>query len=83
MARNRVRNFQRGSTGRSDDDKTITVKSRSKSGTLAYNVRCDPDRKSRACKVALALMQKAQSNLANVPDDNDKRRRITKRKGSK
>lgn len=79
----KVRNWQKGSTGRASGDSTFTFKRRSTKGTLAYNVRCDHSRKSKACEVAVALMQKAQNNLASVPDDNGKKRRIVKRGDAK
>jgi hypothetical protein len=79
----KVRNWQKGSTGRASGDATFTFKRRSKKGTLAYNVRCTHDRKSKACEVAVSLMQKAQANLASVPDDNGRKRKIVKRGDAK
>lgn len=79
----KVRNWQKGSTGRASGDATFTIKRRDKSGTLAYNVRCEHSRKSKACEVAVALMQKAQANLSSVPDDNGKKRKIVKRGDAK
>jgi len=79
----KVRNWQKGSTGRASGDATFTFKRRSKKGTLAYNVRCTHDRKSKACEVAVSLMQKAQVNLASVPDDNGKKRKVVKRGDAK
>ena len=79
----KVRNWQKGSTGRASGDATFTFKRRSKQGTLAYNVRCDHSRKSKACEVAVSLMQKAQANLADVPDDKGRKRKIVKRGDAK
>lgn len=79
----KVRNWQKGSTGRASGNAAFTFKRRSAKGTLAYNVRCDHSRKSEACAVAVELMQKAQANLSSVPDDNGRKRKIVKRGDAK
>ena len=87
----KINNFQIGSSGFTAGDKTFTFKSRefipgnASSGrkrgkTLAYNVRCDKDRSSDACKAAVAIMQKVQNDMASIPTDSNVVRTIKRAK---
>jgi hypothetical protein len=77
---NKVRNFQFGTNGNDDGTKTFTVKARTKEGTKAYNVRCNANRGGDACKIVVAAFQKLQRDMASVPDDNDRTRKIVKKR---
>lgn len=76
----KINNFQFGSSGFKDQDKTFTFKSREfvpgppskgkiRGTTLAYNIRCNKLRNSDACKAAVAIMQKVQHDMAGIPTD--------------
>ena len=69
-AKNKVFNFQRGSSGNSSKSKTFTFKERTDKGTRAYQVRCDGKSKE-VCRKAQDLLRKAHETLMQFPDDAD------------
>lgn len=76
----KTNNFQKGTNGREAGTKTFTFKSRTKDGkTLAYNARCNASRDTEGCAVARDLFKKVQRSMAEVPDDNDKIRKIKRK----